>query len=92
MFCRISSPELPVTREPACIRGQCRIGPNLSVAKKNVRVNISQGTAGAKLRVVAHRDATGPKPTLGLDDHAAAQLHRSGRSCVAQHFPTAKVR
>jgi hypothetical protein len=34
---------------------------------------------------------SGPLLTLVLDDHAAAQLHRSGHLCVARHFPTTKV-
>lgn len=35
---------------------------------------------------------SGPLPTLGLGDHAAAQHHRSGRSHVAQHLLGAKLR
>lgn len=34
----------------------------------------------------------GQKPNLGLDRQAAAQLHRTGRSWIAQQPPTAKVR
>lgn len=33
----------------------------------------------------------GPLPTLRLGDKAAAQLHRSGRSFVGQHFRKGKV-
>ncbi|WP_379574746.1 hypothetical protein [Pseudophaeobacter arcticus] len=39
---------------------------------------------------MASIEANGPLLTLGLDGHAAAQLHRTGRSCVAQQPPTAK--
>jgi len=36
-------------------------------------------------------DGFGPLPTLRQSGLAAAQFHRSGLSCVAQHFPTADV-
>jgi hypothetical protein len=43
-------------------------------------------------RTSTRGDTFGLEQTLGLDDDAAAQLHRSGRSHVAQHYPTAKIR
>jgi hypothetical protein len=33
----------------------------------------------------------GPKPTLARITVAAAQLHQTGHSCIAQHFSCAKV-
>ncbi|SEQ87291.1 hypothetical protein SAMN05428995_11314 [Loktanella sp. DSM 29012] len=41
---------------------------------------------------VKSRGYFGPMRTFGLGDHAAARLHRSGRSCGAQHFPRAIFR
>jgi hypothetical protein len=37
-------------------------------------------------------DSTGPFRILATEIKAAVQIHRTGRSCIAQHFRAANVR